>query len=417
MPKYTFYLPQPLTVPPTEMASINSWDVLYAKAQNGSGAGLEICPGFGGEPPTGVGEDKNGGPLGHLGSFNVCRTILRFHTSLLAAAGVTGINSAKFQITAQYTGAAGVPAYSDELWIVEATGTHYPVITADFVTLNPFVASKGSIAYAFPPSPGHSTFVINLNAGGLALLSTVADISLALKTLKDINMVSPNPPPPPAFKWSYIILNAFGVMNDVFTATRSGVTTGLFSETLKESIPAGWTGATKLELDVNGISHDMANIEVRFNIFDGTNTTYTAWKPAVVGVAVTDTAPLLDPALTYFVYPEIRYNQNNATLFSAALPIPVNPWPKITATAGTGGTISPIGTVYVQPGSDHSYAITPSAGYQISDVYVNGVSQLAIASYTFFNVLFDSTIDAQFIPVVSQAHPLSRTDVNPTVPI
>ena len=384
-----------------------------------------ICPAFGGQPPTTVGEDKNGGPLGHLGFFNVCRTILRFHTSLLGAAGVTGINSAKLQIDTLYTGAAAAPAYADQLWIVEATGVHYPVIAADFVTLNPFVVSKGDVAYAYPPNASRNAYVINLNAGGLALLSLVNDISLALKTQKDVNMVSPNPPPPPAFKWSYLNLIPGGISTSsstppsIFTATRSGATQGTFNETLAEETLGGlFAGPTKLELDVNGIAHDMANLEVRFRIFDGTNTTYTAWKPGVPGGVVTDTGSLPDPALVYFISPELRYNQNDATIISIALPVPLNPWPVITATAGPGGTIAPIGATRVAPGSNLSFAITPSAGYQTSDVFVDGVSQLAIASYTFVNILADHSIDAEFIPVVSKGYPLSRlqTDI-PTVPI
>jgi len=68
----------------------------------------------------------------------------------------------------------------------------------------------------------------------------------------------------------------------------------------------------------------------------------------------------------------------------------------IVASAGTGGSISPSGSVVVLDGSDQSFAITPDAGYTIGDVVVDGVSQGMTPSYTFTNVQADHTISATF---------------------
>ncbi len=68
----------------------------------------------------------------------------------------------------------------------------------------------------------------------------------------------------------------------------------------------------------------------------------------------------------------------------------------ITATAGAGGSISPSGAVAVADGADQAFAITPDAGYHIVDVVVDGGSVGAVASYTFFGVTTDHTIDATF---------------------
>jgi hypothetical protein len=46
----------------------------------------------------------------------------------------------------------------------------------------------------------------------------------------------------------------------------------------------------------------------------------------------------------------------------------------ITASAGSGGTISPSGVVAVTPGANKTFTITASANYQILDVLVDGVS-------------------------------------------
>jgi hypothetical protein len=68
----------------------------------------------------------------------------------------------------------------------------------------------------------------------------------------------------------------------------------------------------------------------------------------------------------------------------------------ITAAAGTGGTISPSGTVTVTYGNNQSFSITADANYHISDVLVDAVSQGAISSYTFTNVTAAHTIGASF---------------------
>jgi hypothetical protein len=72
----------------------------------------------------------------------------------------------------------------------------------------------------------------------------------------------------------------------------------------------------------------------------------------------------------------------------------------ITATAGTGGSISPSGTVTVPHGGSQAFTITPNAGYVIADVLVDGSSVGAVSSYTFTNVTSNHTIHATFRPVL-----------------
>ncbi|HEY6872048.1 MAG TPA: IPT/TIG domain-containing protein [Geobacteraceae bacterium] len=68
----------------------------------------------------------------------------------------------------------------------------------------------------------------------------------------------------------------------------------------------------------------------------------------------------------------------------------------ITATAGSGGTISPSGSVSVSSGSSKTFTVTPNTGYHVANVTVDGVSQGAITSYTFTNVTANHTISATF---------------------
>ncbi len=68
----------------------------------------------------------------------------------------------------------------------------------------------------------------------------------------------------------------------------------------------------------------------------------------------------------------------------------------ITASAGPGGNINPSGSIPVNYGEDKTFTITPNTGYHITNVLVDGVSQGAISSYTFTNVIADHTITASF---------------------
>lgn len=68
----------------------------------------------------------------------------------------------------------------------------------------------------------------------------------------------------------------------------------------------------------------------------------------------------------------------------------------ITATAGTGGSIAPEGSVKVTKGNDQTFTITPDAGYEIDNVLVDGSSQGPIDTYTFQNVQENHTIQANF---------------------
>ena len=68
----------------------------------------------------------------------------------------------------------------------------------------------------------------------------------------------------------------------------------------------------------------------------------------------------------------------------------------ITASAGTGGSISPSGSVSVNHGSSQSFTITPDVNYTIGDVVVDGSNAGAVTSYSLTNVNGNHTISASF---------------------
>jgi cell division septation protein DedD len=70
--------------------------------------------------------------------------------------------------------------------------------------------------------------------------------------------------------------------------------------------------------------------------------------------------------------------------------------PIIIASAGDGGSISPIGAVSAAFDSNQTFTITPNTGYNIADVSVDGSSVGPVSSYSFTNVQDDHTIAASF---------------------
>jgi hypothetical protein len=68
----------------------------------------------------------------------------------------------------------------------------------------------------------------------------------------------------------------------------------------------------------------------------------------------------------------------------------------ISASAGSGGSISPSGTSSLPSGGSVTYTIKPKYGYLISSVQVNGAGAGAVSTYAFKSVTANHTIKALF---------------------
>jgi hypothetical protein len=74
----------------------------------------------------------------------------------------------------------------------------------------------------------------------------------------------------------------------------------------------------------------------------------------------------------------------------------VSPGWIVTATAGTGGTINPLGAVSVAPGGSQTFTVSPLPGYRIAGVSVNSSPIGVVASHTLSNMTANQTIAATF---------------------
>ena len=150
-----------------------------------------------------------------------------------------------------------------------------------------------------------------------------------------------------------------------------------------------WTGATDLPFKIRLDDHRTG--QVIFISHEG-----------IVGGSYSWTIPTdLTPGAYYvikiwcYLYPpdvpeKIEYYDYSDNHFSITGPL------TISASAGTGGTISPSGDVAVPWKGNQTFTINPDQGYYILDVQIDDESVGAISSYTFNNVIDNHTISATF---------------------
>lgn len=139
-----------------------------------------------------------------------------------------------------------------------------------------------------------------------------------------------------------------------------------------------WNWATEVWLDV-------------FNGGGGSVNVGGGWYPLASNLVITAT-PTNGYSFAGWTgdVPPANTNDNPLTLImSQTRVITANFTPDsydITASAGTGGSVNPTGTVYVGFGGSQPYSISPDPNWHIVDVLVDAVPQGAIANYTFMNV-------------------------------
>jgi len=129
-------------------------------------------------------------------------------------------------------------------------------------------------------------------------------------------------------------------------------------------------------------------------VLSGSNQTFTvAANPAGWNINNVVVDGVSQGAVSSYIFTNVATNHTIAAtfLFNGQM---------ITATAVAGGAITPSGTVLVPAGSNQNFTISASTGYGISNVVVDGVSQGAISSYIFTNVLTTHSISATFSNII-----------------
>jgi TRAP-type C4-dicarboxylate transport system permease small subunit len=271
-----------------------------------------------------------------------------------------------------------------EVTFVSTTATTY-TITA--VTVGNGIVKPGTIAvlegsnrlYTFVP--GNGQIVLNIIVDGIALSEAeISDAALYGYTFTNITD-------------NHKIIAEF--------ASESATTHKITSTTTAGGtiIPLGTVSV------VDGGSYTFTIVE---------HTSYLILNIIVDGVAL-NTAQKND-ALTYgYTFSgvtvdhtiDIEFALDTATTYT------------ITSTTTVGGSVTPLGTIYVVSGNNITYRITPFSGYRVLNVTVDGTVLtdteigLAIANgYIFSGVIGDHTIDVEFASNVVNVYNIAAMATN-----
>jgi len=125
-------------------------------------------------------------------------------------------------------------------------------------------------------------------------------------------------------------------------------------------------------------------------VYEGANQTFTI--VADPGYNITDVVvdSVSQGTLSNYTFTNVSDDHVITATFTAIPSYIIN------ATAGTGGSIDPLGNVTVYDGDDQTFTITPDPGYHIHDVLMNGFTVGVVPEYTFYGVSNNHTIEAIF---------------------
>jgi len=140
------------------------------------------------------------------------------------------------------------------------------------------------------------------------------------------------------------------------------------------------------------------------------NITQTSWNPTTGGVLSVTFSPsaakLYNATITFS-------NANTSTKVVTLSGKGTLPTYKIIASAGTGGNISPSGTVNVSQGGTQKFTFTPNTGYKVDKATIDGADTTIIGnSYTFNNIINNHTINVTFIALPEYTITVTANDIN-----
>ncbi|MFH1377486.1 MAG: DNRLRE domain-containing protein [Planctomycetota bacterium] len=240
-----------------------------------------------------------------------------------------------------------------------------------------------------------STFTVALNGSGTgnATLTASANFRMSL-TNSEASAVSPLTVPMTGT--TAITVYVFAD-DDVDTSNEAETCTITYA-----SLPNATVNVTITDNDTpthtitaSASANGSISPSVSVSVADGANQTFTITPNAGYHIATV----LVDSINNPTAVSTGTYTFSNVTMpHTIAASFDINTY-SITVTQGANGTITP-GTTSVNHGADQTFTITPDAGYQISDVRVDGLSVGIVSNYPFTNVTAAHTITADFSPVL-----------------
>ena len=182
-------------------------------------------------------------------------------------------------------------------------------------------------------------------------------------------------------------------MQDVFDVTNTSMYLGEF-----QVVASGLNVGDEVFMEPSGGLSPATFYVTSINSLSGKNMLVVNWVGTFYGDAWQFTIMYWQDSGVEYSASEVAYGQT-VNLYQCTTADPVTGGTttyNIIASVGSGGSISPSGTVTVNAGQNQGFTITADTNYQISDVLVDGSSVGIVSSYTFTNVQASHTISASF---------------------
>ncbi len=236
------------------------------------------------------------------------------------------------------------------------------------------VHASHTISASFSPKVPHT---INVAASGFGTISPSGAVIVAEGT-DPVFTITPNA----GYQVSDVLVDNVSV---------GALTSYTFVNVLTDhTISAVYTTASTWSITASGSAGGSISPSGTVLVNHGSNQTFSITPNSgyrISGVLV-DSNPVGN--VSSYSFTNIVSNHTISVSFSLI------PTYTINATAGSGGTISPSGSISVTEGAGRSFTITPNIGYYIANVLVDNGSVGAVPNYSFNNVTSNHTISASF---------------------
>lgn len=176
-----------------------------------------------------------------------------------------------------------------------------------------------------------------------------------------------------------ITISAAGIVG----APTANPTAGTYSENQSVALTSSTVGAPIY------YTTDGSEPTILSGVPSGTTKEYTA------PIAVTGTEGQSSTTTIKAIAVQNGMQDSSVETFTYTIQIPVTEY-TIKSTAGANGSITPSGAVKVAKGNNQTFTISPSSGYVIDTLKVDGSEVTATTSYTFSDVNTDHTIKVTF---------------------
>ncbi|MBF0593342.1 MAG: hypothetical protein HQL22_00075 [Candidatus Omnitrophica bacterium] len=258
-----------------------------------------------------------------------------------------------YNIAAVLVDGSVVTLTNNQYAFTNVTANH--TISADFsMQTYSVVASAGNGGSISPVG------ITTLNYGGTQTYTMTANTGYSLDTVSiDGNLLSS-----PVSSYTFSNITSNHSINATFTQ-------------LKQTITAS-SGA-------GGMIHPSGAVSVAY----GGSQTFILWpNPGYdIGQVLVDGA--VASLSGQYTFTNVTVNHTFAVSF-------IQKTQTISATAGTGGTITPSGVTTLNYGAGQQYSISVNTGYNLSSVTVDGIAQALSSQYSFVNVTSNHAINVTF---------------------